>query len=83
MRPSMMCTVFTPDLAASSADEIFGSMPPEMVPSANISSISRADRSVTRLPCLSCTPAMLVIMISFSAFRISAILPATTSALML
>ena len=79
----MICTVLTPDLAASSADEIFGSMPPEIVPSANISSISRAERSVTRLPCLSITPGILVIMINFSAFSISAILPATRSALML
>ena len=41
-RPSTMCTEFTPALAASSADEIFGSMPPEIVPSANRSSIWRA-----------------------------------------
>ena len=33
-RPSMMCTLFTPLRAASSAELIFGSMPPESVPSA-------------------------------------------------
>ena len=38
----MMCTAFTPERAASSAEEILGSMPPEMVPSANRSSIWRA-----------------------------------------
>ena len=34
-------------------------MPPEMVPSANSSSISRAVRSVSKLPALSSTPGVL------------------------
>jgi hypothetical protein len=38
-----MCTDFTPLRAASSAEEIFGSIPPEIVPSANNASIVLAD----------------------------------------
>ncbi|ABA49821.1 hypothetical protein BURPS1710b_0379 [Burkholderia pseudomallei 1710b] len=83
MRPSTIWTDFTPLFAASSADEIFGSMPPEIVPSSKSASISRADRSVSRLPSLSITPGMLVIITSFSAFSTVASLPATRSALML
>ncbi|CKS20732.1 Uncharacterised protein [Mycobacterium tuberculosis] len=79
----MMCTAFTPLLAASSAPSIFGSMPPEMVPSANRSSISRALRLVSSLPSLSSTPGVLVSSMSFSALSTVANLPATTSALML
>ena len=38
-RPSMMCMPLTPLRAASSAEPIFGSMPPDSVPSATMSSI--------------------------------------------
>src|SRR6185295_8563248 len=82
-RPSMMCELLTPFFTASSAEPIFGSMPPLIVPSANSASISLAERPVRRLPCLSSTPAVLVISTSFSAFSVSASLPATRSALML
>src|SRR5690606_28522744 len=82
-RPSTICTELTPFFAASSADEIFGSMPPLMVPSANSSSMLDAVRPVSRLPFLSSTPGVFVIMISFSACMICAIRPATRSALML
>ena len=66
-RPSMICTDATPLFAASSADAILGNMPPDKVPSANIASISRAERSVSRLPALSSTPGVLVSSSSFSA----------------
>ena len=62
---------------------ILGNMPPEMVPSANSSSMRRAVRSVSRLPALSSTPGVFVSSISFSALSTSARLLATTSALML
>ena len=41
---------------ASSAEPIFGSMPPEMVPSANSSSMRFGVMPVSRLPSLSSTP---------------------------
>ena len=43
-RPSMMCELATPFLTASSAEPIFGSMPPWIVPSAKSASIRLADR---------------------------------------
>ena len=58
----MMCTELTPLLAASNAEEIFGNIPPEIVPSANKPSISLAVKSVMRLPLLSITPGILVMM---------------------
>src|SRR6185503_1351778 len=82
-RPSMMWQVLTPFFTASSAELILGSMPPEMVPLANSSSTFFEDSPVRRLPFLSSTPGVLVSTISFSAFSISATLPATRSALML
>ena len=82
-RPSMMWTALTPLRAASRAEAILGNMPPDKVPSANSASISRALKSVSKLPALSSTPGVLVNNTSFSAFKTSASLPATTSALML
>ena len=79
----MMWTAFTPDLAASSADEILGSIPPEIVPSAKSASTWAAVSPVSSRPDLSSTPAVLVSSTSFSACSTSAIFPATTSALML
>ena len=58
-RPSMMWTALTPLRAASSAPLILGSMPPEMVPSANSASISFEVRSVSSWPALSSTPGVL------------------------
>src|SRR6266704_1036426 len=82
-RPSMICELFTPFFTASSAEPIFGSIPPWIVPSANNASISLAESPVSSFPCLSSTPTVLVISTSFSAFSVSASLPATRSALML
>src|SRR4051794_35498020 len=82
-RPSMMCTLFTPLRAASTAEPIFGSMPPEMTPFETRSSIFFGVRPVNSFPCLSRTPGVFVITTSFSAASISASLPATRSALML
>src|SRR5205823_380046 len=82
-RPSMMCELATPFRTASSAEPIFGSMPPWIVPSAKSASISRAVRPVSRLPSRSSTPTVLVISTSFSASSVSASFPATRSALML
>ena len=77
-----MCTDLTPPRAASSAELIFGNMPPDSVPSATSSSICFGVRPVSSLPLLSSTPGVLVNSTSFSAFSTSANLPATTSALM-
>src|SRR5262245_41411982 len=82
-RPSMMCTLFTPLRAASSAEPILGSMPPEMTPFATRSSMRRGVSPVRSFPSLSSTPGVLVSTTSFSARSTSAILPATRSALML
>src|SRR5689334_1481124 len=82
-RPSMMCTLFTPLRAASSADPILGSMPPEITPLLTRSSIFLGVRPVSSLPCLSSTPGVLVMTTSFSARRISASLPARGSGWML
>src|SRR6185295_121491 len=82
-RPSMMCTAFTPLRAASSAEPILGSMPPEMTPFATRSSMRRGVSPVRSLPSLSRTPGVLVSTTSFSARSTSASLPATRSALML
>ena len=79
----MMCELSTPFFTASSAEPILGSMPPEIVPSANSASISLAVRPVSSVPCLSSTPTVLVMSTSFSALSVSASLPATRSALML
>ena len=68
-RPSMMCELATPFFTASSAEPIFGSMPPWIVPSANSASISLAVSPVSSLPCLSSTPVVLVISTSFSALQ--------------
>jgi len=82
-RPSMMCTLFTPPRAASRADPILGSMPPDSVPSATSASILLGVSPVSSLPFLSNTPGVLVSTTSFSARSTSASLPATKSALML
>src|SRR5205823_5099405 len=82
-RPSMMCTLFTPLRAASSAEPIFGIMPPEITPFATRSSIFFGVSPVSSLPALSSTPGVLVSTTSFSARSTSASLPATRSALML
>src|SRR4051812_24097416 len=82
-RPSMMCTLLTPLRAASSAEPIFGIMPPEMTPLDTRSSIFFGVRPVSSLPSLSSTPGVLVRTTSFSARSTSASLPATRSALML
>ena len=79
----MMCTLFTPLRAASSAEPIFGSMPPEITPFATRSSIFFGVSPVSSLPALSSTPGVLVSTTSFSARSTSASLPATRSALML
>jgi len=79
----MMCTLFTPLRAASSAEAILGSMPPDRAPEATIASISRGVTPVSRLPFSSNTPGVLVSSISFSARSTSASLPATRSELML
>ena len=79
----MMCTLFTPLRAASSAEPIFGSMPPETTPFATRSSIFFGVSPVSSLPALSSTPGVFVSTTSFSARSTSASLPATRSALML
>src|SRR3989338_8068170 len=81
-RPSMICTDFTPLRAASSAEPIFGNMPPDNVPSATRLSMSFGVKPESRLPSLSSTPGVLVSSTSFSALSTSASLPATRSALM-
>jgi hypothetical protein len=79
----MMCELATPFLTASSAEPIFGSMPPEITPLLTRSSIFFGVRPVSSRPSLSSTPGVLVMTISFSAPSTSASLPATRSALML
>src|SRR5688500_324542 len=82
-RPSMIWTLCTPLRAASSAEPILGSMPPEITPFATSSSILRGVSPVRSLPSLSSTPGVLVSTTSFSARSTSASFPATRSALML
>ena len=69
-RPSIICTVFTPLLAASRAELILGSIPPLNVPSPTNSSICFGVKPVNKLPALSKTPGVLVSRISFSAPKI-------------
>lgn len=82
-RPSRICAARTPPRTASTAQRIFGSMPPAMVPSPISSSTRLRSNARISSPSASSRPAVLVSSTSFSARSTSATLPATRSALML
>ena len=79
----MMWTAFTPLLAASSAPSIFGSMPPEIVPSAISRRASLIDSSGISFFDLSSTPGTSVRSSRRLAFSAPATAPAKVSALTL